>query len=99
MDDLIKYNKDDTPFSLAEKITRETGGILPVQIAFEDSNLARAIIENSPLKNSDKGVADWITEGLILSEISPGNFKILEDNLNADKNQPYSLTLIYEKFK
>jgi hypothetical protein len=99
MDDIIKYDKNDSPHDLTNKIYETTGGILPVKIAFEEPLLAKAIIENFPIKNREGGVADWITEGLILGGIPPGNFKSLENNANVDENKPYSLVLIYESLR
>jgi hypothetical protein len=94
MDEIIKYTNEDTPYELANKIQEIVGGILPVKITFEDSILARGIINNSKIKNLEEGVADKFQEGLILGGISPGRFKILEDN---STNNPYSITLIYER--
>jgi hypothetical protein len=98
MDNLVKYNKNDSPHDLTNKIYETTGGILPVKIAFEDPKFAKAILKNSPIKNREGGVADWISEGLILGEITPGKFRLLEDISNGDDNKPYSIILTYEKY-
>lgn len=94
MDDLIiKYTTEDTPYILAGKIQKITGGYLPVKITFEESALAKGIINNSKIKNLEEGLADKFIEGLILGGIPPGRFRISKDDTTSN---PYSITLIYE---
>jgi hypothetical protein len=97
MDDIIEYSNNDTPYSLTEKIIKENGGILPIKIAFENDKLAKAIINNSPIKNLEIGVADWMIEGLILGGIPPGKFRELNKEETNSNTKPYSIILTYEK--